>query len=40
MDKYTITQGYIVLDENSKFVEWFDTLEEAEEYAAELNNEE
>ena len=37
MGKYTVNEGYIVLDENMEVVDWFDTLEEAEEYAEELN---
>lgn len=32
MDSYTINQGYVVLDKNSEYVDWFDTLEDAEEY--------
>ena len=36
MKKYTVNQGYVVLDENSSVVEWLDTLEEAEEYAEKL----
>ena len=39
MGKYTVNQGYVVLDENSEVVDWFDTFEEAEEYAEELNEE-
>lgn len=34
--KYTVQQGYIILDENSEVVDWFDTQEEAEDYANEL----
>lgn len=36
MSSYTINQGYIVLDENSNMVDWFDTIEEAEECVEEL----
>lgn len=32
---YTISQGYIILDENSEIVDWFDTLEEAESFIEE-----
>ena len=39
MSKYTINEGYIVLDENSNMVDWFDTMEEAEEYVKELEEE-
>lgn len=39
MGKYTVNQGYVVLDENSEVVDWFDTFEEADEYAEELNEE-
>lgn len=37
---YTISEGYVVLDENSEIVDWFDTLEEAEKYIKELETEE
>lgn len=36
MGKYTVNQGYVVLDENSDIVDWFDTLEDAKTYAEEL----
>lgn len=39
MGKYTVNQGYVVLNENSEVVDWFDTFEEADEYAEELNEE-
>jgi len=29
MHRYTITEGYIVLDENSDAVDYFDTYDEA-----------
>lgn len=35
MGKYTITEGFIVLDENSNIVEWFDTEEEAQSFIDE-----
>ena len=38
MGKYEINQGYVVLDENMEVVDWFDTLEEAEECVEELEN--
>ena len=38
MGKYTINQGYIVLDENSEVVEWFDTEDEAYEYIEGLED--
>lgn len=34
--RFTIQQGYVILDENSKVVDYFDTLEEAEDYVNEL----
>ena len=40
MGKYTVNQGYVVLDENSEVVDWFDTLEDAEEYVEELEENE
>ena len=40
MGKYTVNQGYVVLDENSEIVDWFDTQEEAEEYAESLEQDE
>lgn len=33
---YSINEGYVILDENSELVEWFDTLEEAEQYIEEI----
>lgn len=39
MSNYTINQGYVVLDENSEIVDWFDTMEEAEACVEELENE-
>lgn len=36
MSKYTVQQGFLVLDENSNIVDWFDTEEDAEAYAEEL----
>lgn len=35
---YEINQGYVVLDENMKVVDWFDTLEEAEQFVEENEN--
>ena len=40
MGKYTVNEAYVVLDENSEVVDWFDTLEEAEEYVGELEKNE
>lgn len=40
MSYYIINQGYVVLDENSKIVDWFDTMEEAEACVEELEVEE
>ena len=37
--EYTINQGYVVLDENSEIVDWFDTIEEAEAYVEEMESE-
>ena len=37
---YTINQGYVVLNENSEVVDWFDTLEDAEEYVEQLEENE
>lgn len=34
---YSINEGYIILNENSELVEWFDTLEEAEKYVEEIS---
>lgn len=36
MSRYTIQDAVVVLDENSDVVDWFDTLEDAEAYAEEL----
>lgn len=36
VDGYTINEFYAILDENSEPIEWFDTLEEAEERLEEL----
>lgn len=36
MSRYTIQEAVVVLDENSDVVDWFDTLEDAEAYAEEL----
>lgn len=36
MGNYTINQGYVVLDENSQIIDWFDTMEEALELIEEL----
>lgn len=33
---YSINEGYVILDENSELVEWFDTLEEAERYIEDI----
>lgn len=37
--KYTIQEAVVVLNENSEVVEWFDTIEEAEEYVEEMEDE-
>lgn len=39
--KYTISEGFVILDENSNVVDWFDTEQKALEYVEELegNNE-
>ena len=39
MGKYTIQDAVVVLDENSEIIEWFDTMEEAEEYVEEMEDE-
>lgn len=39
MSKYSICEGFVVLDENSEIVDWFDTQDEAESYVEELDNE-
>lgn len=36
---YTVNKGYVILDENSEIIDWFDTLEDAEEYIRELETE-
>lgn len=38
---YIVQEGYVVLDERNclKVIEWFDTIEDAEEFANELNDE-
>ncbi len=36
--KFTVQQGYVVLDENSEVVDWFDTYDDAEEYANGLED--
>lgn len=36
---YSINQEYIVLDEDMEVVNWFDTLEDAEEYVEQLEEE-
>lgn len=36
VDGYTINEFYVILDENSEPIEWFDTPEEAEERLEEL----
>ncbi len=38
--QYTINQGYVILDNNSKLVDWFDTYEEAEQAVQEMEEEE
>ena len=35
MSKYSICEGFVVLDENSEIVDWFDTFEDAESYVEE-----
>ena len=37
MGRYTIQEAVIVLGENTEVVEWFDTMEEAEEYIEEMD---
>lgn len=37
---YQINLKYVVFDENTEVVDWFDTLEEAEEYVEKLEAEE
>lgn len=37
---YQINLEYVVFDENMEVVDWFDTLEEAEEYVEKLEAEE
>ena len=39
MGKYSICEGFVVLDENSEVVDWFDTLEDAETYVEEREEE-
>lgn len=39
MGSYTINQGYVVLDENSEVVDWFDTIEEAEDCVEKMESE-
>ena len=39
MGKYSICKGFVVLDENSEIIDWFDTEEEAETFAEELEDE-
>ena len=36
---YSINQEYMVLDEDMEVVNWFDTLEDAEEYVEQLEEE-
>lgn len=38
MGKYTIQDAVVVLDGNSEIIEWFDTMEEAEEYVEEMED--
>ena len=40
MSKYIIREAVLVLDENSDVVDWFDTIEDAEEFVADLEREE
>lgn len=37
--KYTIQEAIIVLDENSELVDWFDCIEDAENYIEDLDEE-
>lgn len=37
--KYTIQAAVVVLNELSELVEWFDTMEEAEEFVEEMEDE-
>lgn len=39
MGNYTIQEAIIILDNNSEVVEWFDTMEEAEEFCEEMEDE-
>ena len=36
--KYTIQTAVVVLNELSELVEWFDTMEEAEEFVEEMED--
>lgn len=38
--RYTICEGYVVLNENSEIVDWFDTEEEAQQCIEELEGNE
>lgn len=40
MSKYTIQEAVLVIDENSDVVDWFDTIEAAEEYVEYLERKE
>ena len=35
MSRYSICEGFVVLDENSEIVDWFDTFEDVESYVEE-----
>ena len=39
MGRYTIQEAVVVLNENTEVVDWFDSVEEAEEYMEEKENE-
>lgn len=38
MKNYTISKGYIILDENSEVVDWADKLEDAEKIVEEFES--
>ena len=38
MGRYTVVEGFIVLDENSEIVDWYDTEDEAYEHIEKLEN--
>lgn len=38
-NKYTIQEAFIILDENSNVVGWFDVFEDAEAYVEDMEEE-